>query len=290
MARHGVPRRRRPVGRARPPQGREAAWRATQRPASRKGLTGSGLGQRLREGYLALAARDPERWIVVDNTDADLDELVAGDHRDAIVKARARGVQAAVASARAAATGTRTGRPATTVADHRQPRGGAGGVPGLGRRARAARAHAGGVRAVGAGGSRASTSGALRWRRSGAARDRARPARAVRRRVVAAAALAGRGGAARDRAVARRSGGRGAARPGRCASCWRRPRRPRSRSSLQGLDDETAWALRDRAVRRACPTRCMTSLGLLDNARAWHLRERWIARARHAWMPPSRAT
>ena len=47
------------------------------RPSSRKGLAGSGLGQRLREGYLSLAAADPDRWIVVDNTDADLDELVA---------------------------------------------------------------------------------------------------------------------------------------------------------------------------------------------------------------------
>ena len=68
-----------------------------QRPSSRKGLAGSGLGQRLREGYLSLAAGDPNRWIVVDNTDADLDELVT-HVCDAIVKARAQGVQAAVAS------------------------------------------------------------------------------------------------------------------------------------------------------------------------------------------------
>src|SRR5262245_28727936 len=47
-----------------------------QRPASRKGLAGSGLGQRLRDGYMALAARDPGRWIVIDNSDADLDQIV----------------------------------------------------------------------------------------------------------------------------------------------------------------------------------------------------------------------
>ena len=61
-----------------------------QRPASRKGLAGSGLGQRLREGYLALAARDPDRWIVVDNTDADLEQMVA-TISDTILKARADG-------------------------------------------------------------------------------------------------------------------------------------------------------------------------------------------------------
>ena len=42
------------------------------KPPSRKGLAGTALQHRLREGYRALAARDPERWIVVDNTEADL--------------------------------------------------------------------------------------------------------------------------------------------------------------------------------------------------------------------------
>lgn len=37
--------------------------------SSRKGLQGAGTQYRLREGYLALAARDPERWLVVDNSD-----------------------------------------------------------------------------------------------------------------------------------------------------------------------------------------------------------------------------
>jgi dTMP kinase len=37
--------------------------------SSRKGLQGAGTQFRLREGYLALAARDPERWLVVDNSD-----------------------------------------------------------------------------------------------------------------------------------------------------------------------------------------------------------------------------
>lgn len=45
------------------------------RPSSRKGLAGVGMQHRLRAGYLALAERDPMRWVVVDNTDADLDAV-----------------------------------------------------------------------------------------------------------------------------------------------------------------------------------------------------------------------
>lgn len=36
---------------------------------SRKGLQGVGTQHRLRDGYLALAERDPARWLVVDNSD-----------------------------------------------------------------------------------------------------------------------------------------------------------------------------------------------------------------------------
>ena len=45
-----------------------------------------GLGQRLREGYLELAARDADRWIVVDNTDADLQQMV-DTITDTVIKA-----------------------------------------------------------------------------------------------------------------------------------------------------------------------------------------------------------
>lgn len=38
-----------------------------QRPPSRKGLAGVGLQYRLRAGYLALAAEQPERWVVLPN-------------------------------------------------------------------------------------------------------------------------------------------------------------------------------------------------------------------------------
>jgi len=41
-----------------------------KKPPSRKGLTGVGLQQRIRRGYVELARSDPERWVVVDNDDA----------------------------------------------------------------------------------------------------------------------------------------------------------------------------------------------------------------------------
>ena len=47
-----------------------------RRPVSRKGLTGSGLQTRLRAGYRALAERDSGRWILVENSDADLEQVV----------------------------------------------------------------------------------------------------------------------------------------------------------------------------------------------------------------------
>lgn len=43
---------------------------------SRKGLAGAGLPTRMREALMALAARDPGRWLVLDNDGATLDQLV----------------------------------------------------------------------------------------------------------------------------------------------------------------------------------------------------------------------
>src|SRR3954470_420870 len=50
-----------------------------RRPPSRKGLGGVGMQHRFRAGYLALAAREPGRWAVVDN-DAELDATVERVH------------------------------------------------------------------------------------------------------------------------------------------------------------------------------------------------------------------
>ncbi|HET9958029.1 MAG TPA: dTMP kinase, partial [Polyangiaceae bacterium] len=46
------------------------------RPPSRKGLSGVGLQHRQRRGYLEMAAREPEQWVVVKNEDS-LEETVS---------------------------------------------------------------------------------------------------------------------------------------------------------------------------------------------------------------------
>jgi dTMP kinase len=48
----------------------------TKRGGSRKGLGGVGMMHRLRNGYLRLAEREPNRWLVIDNTNTDLDLVV----------------------------------------------------------------------------------------------------------------------------------------------------------------------------------------------------------------------
>jgi dTMP kinase len=243
-----------------------------QRPPSRKGLAGSGLGQRLREGYLALAATDPARWIVLDNSDADLDQMVT-HICETIFKARTVGAQAAVASARAERSSHEVApaaRHAGTIdspeaalsaflawVDDRAQReptlsayvlSGLAG-PGIDDRrlafaARVPRVIARGLRGL---------SDAVSWK--------------LRRSLVEAApqeiasslddmaAEAAPAWALRELLAE--------AAPAEVAS------------SLKGLDDETAWALREQLYDRV-PDAVMASLALLDNARAWDWRERWI--------------
>jgi dTMP kinase len=66
------------------------------KPPSRKGLSGVGLQQRLRRGYLALADEQPERWVVLENQDS-LDksvkravDLIRQAHRDGAARAIAQ--------------------------------------------------------------------------------------------------------------------------------------------------------------------------------------------------------
>jgi dTMP kinase len=47
-------------------------------------------------------------------------------------------------------------------------------------------------------------------------------------------------------------------------------------ASLEGLSDETAWALREDLYLRA-PDAVLGSLALLDSPRAWEMRERWLS-------------
>jgi dTMP kinase len=242
-----------------------------QRPPSRKGLAGSGLGQRLRDGYLALAAADPNRWIVVDNTDADLDELVL-KICDAVVKARSLGVKAALASvntARAGGTATplrsapvpdnaeaalaaflgwvdeRAGREPTLAAYVLAGLSGAGiDERRLGLAARVPRVIARGLRGL---------SDGVSWK--------------LRRSLVEAApnevaiSLTDQAAEATPAWALRELLAEAA--PAEVAA------------SLQGLDDETAWALREQLYDRV-PDAVIASLALLDGPRAWRWRDRWV--------------
>ncbi|HYJ08344.1 MAG TPA: dTMP kinase [Polyangiaceae bacterium] len=66
------------------------------KPPSRKGLSGVGLQQRLRRGYLAMADQHPERWVVLENQDslersvARAVELIRQAHREGAARAIAR--------------------------------------------------------------------------------------------------------------------------------------------------------------------------------------------------------
>jgi dTMP kinase len=60
----------------------EKIVRPSTKTGSRKGLSGAGLNHRLHDGYLEMARRDPSRWLVIHNTEAELDSVV-----DAIVAA-----------------------------------------------------------------------------------------------------------------------------------------------------------------------------------------------------------
>ncbi|MBI4510673.1 MAG: dTMP kinase [Deltaproteobacteria bacterium] len=68
-------------------------------PTSRKGLAGIGMHYRLRDGYLELAERWPERWLVVDNSEAHMDSLVSFVN-GVLLRAQRHGVPAALALAR----------------------------------------------------------------------------------------------------------------------------------------------------------------------------------------------
>jgi dTMP kinase len=241
------------------------------RPASRKGLTGSGLGQRLRQGYLDVAARDPERWVVVDNTDADLDVLVA-EIAAAIANAHAAGVAAGIAGARAAATGRNGGLRVVDTIDspeaaldafldwvdrraRREPSLAAyvlAGLSGEGVDERrttlaplAPQVVARGLRGL---------SDGVSWQLRRSLLDQAPHEIALS--LTDQAAEAPLAWSMRELLAD--------AAPAEVAV------------SLQGLDDETAWALRAELYERA-PDAVMTSLALLDSPRSWHLRERWLA-------------
>jgi len=85
----------------------------SRKPPSRKGLAGTGLAERLREGYLELARAEPERFVIVDN-DAELETSVQRVEQ-LIESAASRGVAAAIAEFRAQSSAPRRQPPVRGV-------------------------------------------------------------------------------------------------------------------------------------------------------------------------------
>lgn len=233
-----------------------------KRPPSRKGLGGVGLQHRLRRGYLALAAKEAERWAVVDNegtledTMARVAELVEGTRRD--------GAKAALARFRASAAPARAARPQVKNPEQalsaflgwidqraeREPRTAAyflAGLagPGVDERRRAFAARSPEVVLAGLAGLADHASFALREE---LADEHPR---------LTARSLAGLG--LHPRAVALRHRLEGVA----LAEVI---------GTLARLDDEDSWALRERAFEKL-PGLVVGALGTLASERAWVLRE-----------------
>lgn len=232
------------------------------KPPSRKGLAGTALQRRLRRGYLELAARDPDRWFVIDNTDADLEPL-AVQLADAVERARTGGAAAArtslprpAASPGLAGHDLRSAREALLAwVDRRAER-----EPGLAayfldgvtgpefdarRSALASRAPA--VIAAG-----------LRWLDDPAAWKLRHELAAIVPGQVARSLASPAGAHANAPTLLR-------------ALVEPAPREVGA--VLWGRDDELAWELRARLPHDLA----VRSLGAVVSARAWELRDRWIA-------------
>ena len=244
------------------------------RPPGRKGLAGAGLQQRLRRGYLELAAASPQLWAVVDNEDvledtvARVSALITEARRDGTPAAVERFHAAAGARRRAAAANEtrRPGSPAEALRAflelidkrmEREPGVAAyllGGLAGAGiderRRALAERV----PEAVLA---------ALTLLTDDASFE-------LRERLSAATPAA----AARSLAGIPSSDARAAA-----LRAALEPVAPADVAlSLNRLDDEAAWQARERLFDDArCTNVVMSSLGTLSSERAWTLRARWLA-------------
>jgi dTMP kinase len=240
-----------------------------KRPPSRKGLAGVGLQHRVRRGYLELAARDPERWCVIDN-EGTLEDTMA--RLSVLVEdARKNGTPGAIARFKASAP-----RPSTAAAAARTPEQALSALlDWVDRRAER----------------EPRTAAYLLAGLSGPGVDERRRALAERAPEVILSGLAGLSDdvswglrdallEAHPQAVARTLSGLGSL-----------PRAVAMREALADralaevvnslsrlMDDPGSWALRERAFERF-PDVLVGSLGGVVGERAWALRDRWFAKA-----------
>ena len=240
-----------------------------RRPVSRKGLTGSGLQTRLRAGYRALAARDSERWILVENSNADLEQVVAAivdgiahakiDREAAMRELRARLATSSPPADLPIVDGLRSALDAFLGWVDQRARTEPGlaayvlaGMAGpaidprrIALSATVPRIVARGLRGL---------SDATSWQLRRTLLESA-PAE-IAGSLTEMAAEASEAWTLRELLVD--------VAPAEVAA------------SLEGLDDETAWALRAELYPRA-PEAVLASMALLDVPRAWDLRARWMA-------------
>ncbi|XXF74883.1 dTMP kinase [Myxococcaceae bacterium GXIMD 01537] len=227
---------------------------------SRKGLAGTGLQVRLREGYRALAAESPERWTLLENAGVTLDALVLQVVRD--IRQMLGGAELPPRAPRPPPPPARTLEAARErflqqidIWAREEPRLAAYFLSGL----------------------------------SGADMTERRRMLAASCPELVAHSLAG----LTDEASWSLRDGLAEAAPGHvlgsladlasdCPAAWglrerlmaRAPRE--AAASLEGLDSEPAWSLRARLVARA-PEAVVASLEGLDGERAWAERLRWIS-------------
>jgi dTMP kinase len=240
-----------------------------KRPPSRKGLAGVGLQHRVRRGYLELAARDPERWCVIDNegrledTMARLSLLVEDARKNGTPGAIAR-FKASAPRPSSSASAVRTPEQALTALldwvdrrAEREPRTAAyllAGLsgPGIDERRKALAERAPEVILSGLAGLSDDVSWGLR------------DALAGEHPQAVARTLSGLG--AEPRAVVMREK----------LADRALPEVVNSLSRL--MDDAGSWALRERAFERF-PDVLVGSLGGIAGERAWALRDRWLENA-----------
>ncbi|MES1209480.1 MAG: dTMP kinase, partial [Pseudomonadota bacterium] len=238
-----------------------------RRPVSRKGLTGSGLQVRLRAGYRALADSDPARWVVVDNTDADLDQVVAA-LTDLILRARAGEEVRGGAFRVGTPAATAAPAPVESVAAAYQAF-----LAWVDRRAFREPTLAAYVLAGMSGAEidarRLSLAGAAPRVIARGLRGLSDPVSWRLRRLLMEAAPA-------EVAVSLEDTIADTPEAWTLRELLADSVPAAVAASLEGLDDETAWALRTELYDRA-PETVLASLALLDSPRAWELRARWIA-------------
>lgn len=239
------------------------------KPPSRKGLSGVGLQQRLRRGYLALAEQQPAQWVVLENQDSlersveRAVDLIRQAHREgaerAIARFRAQNARPAAAP-RALGTSSEALPSFLALIDEvsrREPRVAAyllGGMYGPQIDERRRRLFEQAPDAVLAGLSGLSDDESFRLRRSGA---ESLPGLSLRSLGSALPTPAG-------------------------WALWQelQARAPiDALASLTGVDDERAWLAREQAFRAEPALRALVigTLAGLDHQRAWSLRDELLA-------------